>query len=296
MLDTPVLLTPHDLTGLAAALARMTPRSRLLAGGTDLLLQLRAGEVQPELLVDLSGVQALSKLECSVERIRIGATTPLARLCTHPHLAQVATCLTQAAANVGSMQIRNMATLGGNVANASPCADTIPALLVLGADVGLLQADGSMRRAPLQHILLQGGRTRLRHNEAIIDFSFAAAAPTWRSAFAKLGTRSAVTVAKMNAALVVDLAPDGHAIAQVRVAFGSLARVAFEDATLAAVLRGAPTDPQTAHRFANACASMVERTIPDRPSMAYKRHAVRGLAYDLWNRLGICAAVQPDFA
>ncbi len=291
MLDTPVLLTPHDLPGLAAALARMTPRSRLLAGGTDLMLQLRAGEVQPELLVDLSGVQELSRLDCSMERIRIGATAALASLGTHPHLSQVATCLAQAAANVGSMQIRNMATLGGNVANASPCGDTIPALLVLGADVGLLQADGTVRRCALQDLLLQAGRTHLRHDEAIIDFAFDAAPSTRRSAFAKLGIRSAVTIARMNAAIVVDLTADGDVIAQARVAFGSLAPVAFEDATLAAVLRGAPTAAQTAHRFSDACVAMVERVIPDRKSLAYKRHAVRGLAYDLWNRLGLCAAV-----
>ncbi len=291
MLDAAALLTPHDLPGLAAALARMTPGSRLLAGGTDLMLQLRAGVVQAELLVDLSGVQTLSRLECSAERIVIGATAPLASLCRHPQLSQLATCLTQAAANIGSTQIRNMATLGGNVANASPCGDTIPALLVLGADVGLLQADASVRRCALQDILLQAGRTRLRHNEAIIDFSFEAAPPTRRSAFAKLGTRSAVTVARMNAAIMVDLAPAGDVIAQARVAFGSLAPVAFEDATLASVLRGSPTDAQTAHRFANACVAMVERAIPGRESLAYKRHAVRGLAYDLWNRLGLCAAV-----
>ena len=291
MLDTPILLTPHDLTSLAAALARMTPCSRLLAGGTDLMLQMRAGVVQPELLVDLSGVQTLSRLECSAERIRIGATAPLASLCRHPRLSQVATCLTQAAANIGSMQIRNMATLGGNIANASPCGDAIPTLLVLGADVGLLQADGTVRRRPLQDMLLQTGRTRLRHNEAIIDFSFEAAPATRRSAFAKLGTRSAVTIARMNAAIVVDLAAAGNVITQARVAFGSLAPVAFEDATLASVLCGSPTDAQTAHRFANACVAMVERAIPDRKSLAYKRHAVRALAYDLWNRLGLCAPV-----
>lgn len=291
MHDTPMLLTPHDLPGLANALARLTPRSRLLAGGTDLLLQLRAGTVQPDQLVDLSGVQALSQVTCGPGRIHIGATVPLASLHTHEHLPKLATCLTQAASAVGSIQIRNVATLGGNVANASPCGDSIPALLVLGADLGVLQADGSVRCQPLRDILLQAGKTRLGQNEAIIEFSFDAASSTQRSAFAKLGTRSAVTIARMNAAAVVDLAPDGQVILNARVAFGSLAPVAFEDATVASVLRGATTSAATAHRFAEACVAMVDKVIAGRVSLAYKRHAIRGLAYDLWNRLGLCAVV-----
>ena len=135
-MNRPELLAPRDLAALAAALGRATPDSRLLAGGTDLMLRLRTSVVRPDLLIDLSGLRELSFIRKERGLIRIGAMTTFAQMQRNAMLEIHASCLARAAAHVGSLQIRNVATLGGNVANASPCADAIPALLVLDAQVG----------------------------------------------------------------------------------------------------------------------------------------------------------------
>ena len=282
-MNRPELLAPRDLAGLAAALGHATADSRLIAGGTDLTLQLRTSGVRPDLLIALSGLRELSFIRLEHGLIRIGAMTTFAQIERDEMLGIHAGCLARAAAHVGSLQIRNVATIGGNAANASPCADAMPALLVLAATVGILHRDGTVERRPLQDLLAGAGKTTLGSDEAIIDFSFAPLSEAERSTFGKVGARSSVAVAKLNAALIVKLDATRRIVAEAEIAFGSVAPTAFLDERVAAVLVGKPIKGGTSESFAQACASMVSRSIPDRSSRPYKQHAVRGLADDLWN-------------
>jgi CO/xanthine dehydrogenase FAD-binding subunit len=284
-MNQPELLAPRDLTSLAKALGRATPDSRLIAGGTDLMLRLRTSGVRPDLLIDLSGLRELSFIRKERDVIRIGAMTTFAELQQNAMLGIYASCLARAAAQVGSVQIRNLATIGGNVANASPCADAIPALLVLDAQVGVLNRAGNVERRPLQDLLVDAGKTTLQSDEAIVEFSFVPLSEGHRSAFGKVGARSSVAVAKLNAAIIVKLDATQRTISEAKIAFGSVAPTAFVDDRVAAVLRGTPVNSGTIESFAGACSSMVSRSIPNRHSLSYKRHAVRGLAHDLWSAI-----------
>ena len=282
-MNRPELLAPRDLAALAAALGQATADSRLIAGGTDLALQLRTAGVRPDLLIDLSGLRELCFIRREHGLIHIGAMTTFAQIERDEMLAIHARCLARAAAHVGSLQIRNVATIGGNAANASPCADAMPALLVLAATVGVLSRDGKVKRRPLQDLVAGAGKTTLGPDEAIVDFSFAPLSDAERSTFGKVGVRSSVAVAKLNAALIVKLDATQRIVAEAKIAFGSVAPTAFLDERVAAVLVGKPINGGTIGSFAQACASMVSRSIPDRSSRPYKQHAVRGLADDLWN-------------
>jgi carbon-monoxide dehydrogenase medium subunit len=246
------------------------------------MLKLRDGARRPDLLIDLSGLRELAFIRDEPGMIRIGALTTFAQIQRDATLARHAHCLARAAAHVGSAQIRNVATLGGNVANASPCADAIPALLALGADVGVLSHSGAIERRPLHDLLAAAGGTTLRPGEAVVDLCLVPLSAGQRSAFGKVGARSSVAVAKLNAALVIRLDGTGQAIADARIAFGSVAAVAFVDGGVSAMLRGTRLDAGTVEEFASACSTAVSRSIPDRSSLSYKRHAVRGLAHDLW--------------
>jgi CO/xanthine dehydrogenase FAD-binding subunit len=281
----PELLAPRDLPSLAAALGRATPDSRLIAGGTDLVLRMRVSGVRPDLLIDLSGLRELSFIRKEHGLIRIGATTTFAQIERDAMLEIHANCLVRAAAHVGSAQIRNVATIGGNIANASPCADAIPALLVLDAQVGVLNRAGNVERRPLQKLLVESGKTTLERDEAIVDFSFVPLVEGQRSAFAKIGARSSVAVAKLSAAMIVKLDEAQGIISDAKIAFGSIAPTAFVDDRVAAALRGTPVNSGAIKAFAEACSSMMTRSIPDRSSLPYKRHAVRGLAHDLWGAI-----------
>ncbi len=281
----PEFCAPRDLAALATALGRATPASRLIAGGTDVMLQLRASGERPDLLIDISGMGELVFVREQGGRIHIGALTSFARIEADGLLRIHANCLSQAAAHVGSAQVRNIATIGGNVANASACADAIPALLALDADLGIVDRTGQVRRYPLREVLARAGGPRPGVGEAIVDFSFASLRDHQRSAFAKVGVRSSVAVARLNAALFVTLDAARASIAGARIAFGSVAPVAFLDERVAAGLCGRALDEDTAQRFADACAALVTEAIAQRASRPYKQWAIRGLADDLWNAI-----------
>jgi CO/xanthine dehydrogenase FAD-binding subunit len=117
-----------------------------------------------------------------------------------------------------------------------------------------------------------------------------------RSSFAKLGVRASVTVSKLSAAVVVDHDPASGVLSNARVALGSVAPVAFRDAALEALLQGQVADRRLAQRFANACADAVQRSIPSRQSLDYKRYAAMGVAYDAWNALALCEPCEPSEA
>ena len=256
------------------------------------MVQLRTDAEYPDLLIDLSEVRELSFVSHEPDLIRVGAMTTFAELCANSALKAKAACLTQAAAHVGSQQIRNVATIGGNVANASACADTLPALLALDTQVAVLNSVGTVARRPLRDLLKPAGRTTLNSDEAIVEFSFAPLSHHQRSAFSKIGSRSSVTVAKLSAAIVVTLDETHQTITRARIALGSIAPAAFVDDSVAAILCGKPLNSNTANLFATACASTVGRSIATRSTLLYKRHAIIGLTEDLWSAIGHGGASQ----
>jgi CO/xanthine dehydrogenase FAD-binding subunit len=289
----PELLTPADLTELREALSRTTSRSVFLAGGTDLVNLLRLGAVSPDLIVDLSGVRELGGVRHEGSVVLVGATATFTELEADPVLRAHASCLAQAAAQVGSRQIRNVATIGGNVANASPCADAIPALMALDARVTILDAGGDTKGPPVRDVVVGPGATSLAPGEVIAGFRFTPLATHERSAFAKIGSRSAVSVARLSAAVVVGHDPDSGTLSGARVALGAVGETAFRDDAVEESLDGRPAVAATAWRFAEACAEAVCRSIPGRYSLPYKRHAAIGLAYDAWNALAVCPPCEP---
>ena len=292
MLVTDVV-TPAGLDELVAALKAATPRTRLLAGGTDLVRAIRTPGSEPDVIIELTGLGGLSYVRLDGATLRVGATTTFSELQKDPLVREHAHCLGLAAAQVGSAQIRNAGTIGGNIANASPCADSATALTALGADVTTLDGAGASRTRPLREILLGPNQTSLAHGEAIIEFSFPALGPEHRSAFAKIGSRTAVSVARLSAALVVRFDAAAGTMADVRVALGAVGGVAFRASRLEQSLAGRPADEESARLLAEGCVAAVQESIPGRYSLPYKQHAAVGLAYDAWNMLALSAPCEP---
>ena len=137
---------PATLAEAVALLAERGPDARVLAGGTDLIIRLRDGSMTPSLVVDVKRVAELAPgIHEAAGVLVIGATTVMSDIAAHPGVRRHAMALAEAAAVVGSVQIRNRATLAGNLCNASPAADTAPALLVHGAAVVVAGPDGTRR-------------------------------------------------------------------------------------------------------------------------------------------------------
>lgn len=158
---------PTSISEAVALLEEHGPAARLLAGGTDLVIRLRDGTLQPELVVDL---KRIAELQPGIREedgwLTISATTVMTEIADDPRVARHFAALAEAAAVVGSVQIRNRATLGGNVCNASPAADTAPSLLVYGATVVAAGPDGT-RRIPIDSFFVRSGQTTLARSELV---------------------------------------------------------------------------------------------------------------------------------
>jgi CO/xanthine dehydrogenase FAD-binding subunit len=179
-------------------LARYGPRARLLAGGTDLLVQVRSGKVAPECVIDLKKIGTLRSDIVQVDSVlEIGALALLSDIGGDPRVLRFFPALAEAVATVGSIQIRNRATLPGNICNASPAADTLPALLVHEASVSM-QGGSGKRTVPLSGFFLGPGRTVRRDDEIVTSVRLPL--PTGRegTAFERLTRRRGVDLATIN--------------------------------------------------------------------------------------------------
>jgi len=158
---------PERLAEAVDLLHTLGADARILAGGTDLILRLRDGTLTPRLVIDVKRIPELRPgIREERGRLVIGATTVMTDVAAHPLVRQTFQALADAAAVVGAVQIRNRATLAGNICNASPAADTSPPLLVYGAVV-VAEGPGGTRRLPLDEFFVRSGVTTLQRGELV---------------------------------------------------------------------------------------------------------------------------------
>lgn len=207
------VVRPLTIDDAVTALVEGGPTARLHAGGTDLMVQIREGRREPGLLVDLSLARELRRIEYGAQAVVIGATRPMSDLLADDRLTETFPALADAIRVVGSVQIRNRATLGGNIGNASPAADTVPVLVALDAGACIAGPDG-YRSAPVASLFAGPGRTTLAPGELITAIEIPTAPPS-RSAYLRLTRRASVDLALISVAVVLPEA------AAPRVAFGA---------------------------------------------------------------------------
>jgi CO/xanthine dehydrogenase FAD-binding subunit len=194
---------PDTLEELLALLDEHGPEAKLLAGGTDLIVRLRWGDSLPRIVIDLKKVEALGpEIAVCDTGLRIGARTVMSDLIADRRVQSHFPALMDAARAVGSVQIRNRATLAGNICNASPAADTAPALLVYGATVNLVGLNGR-RAVPVTDFFLEPGRTVLKRGELVESIGLPFASEPCGAAFGRTTRRRGVDVAIVNLCCLV---------------------------------------------------------------------------------------------
>ncbi|HTP58444.1 MAG TPA: xanthine dehydrogenase family protein subunit M [Spirochaetia bacterium] len=192
------LARPRSMEEALDLLSRYGPRARLLAGGTDLLVQVRAGKAAPEVVIDLKKVSTLhSDIVQEDSFLEIGALALLSDIGRDPRILGFFPALAESVATVGSIQIRNRATLPGNICNASPAADTLPALLVHEASVSL-QGRGGKRTVALSDFFLGPGKTVRRDDEIVTSVRLPLPKGREGAAFERLTRRRGVDLATIN--------------------------------------------------------------------------------------------------
>ena len=218
-------LYPETVREAVDLLAEWSGQARIVAGGTDLVLQLRRGECQAACLIDASRIEELRWIEKSNGAITLGAAVTHAEAAASPLLQTVAPVLAQAALEVGSPEIRNVATIGGNVVNAQPAADTALALLALEAEAEVIGASGT-RWAPLLDLYRGAGVSAVDSTAEVVSrFRFKVAAGQIGSAYRRLGKCKSIALPVLCAATVVRL--EAGKVASAAIGLGPVAPVPF---------------------------------------------------------------------
>jgi carbon-monoxide dehydrogenase medium subunit len=249
---------------------------RIVAGGTDVIPRLRLNHFEVNHLVDISRLEDLRYIEERGERIFIGALVNHQAIVDSALLNEVSQVLVEASSSVGCRQTRIQGTLGGNLANASPAADTSPALLVLNTDVHIISQNGS-RTIALNDFFTGPGRTCLLDGEIIHSISFSRLQGRWGSNFQKLGKRSGMAIAVASAAAVLVLGNDG-VIRDVRLAFGSVAPKPVRSPAAESVLLGMKATSELISMAAEASMADISPISDVRSTSEYRGNAAKVLA------------------
>ena len=261
---------PQDLSAALSALS--DPAAVPVAGCTDLLVVDTATNRHHAAVVDLTGVPELRGIKSDGESIDIGASATFAELRRHELVQRHAPILAEAAATIGGWQIQNRATIGGNIANASPVGDSLPVLLALDAELVVAGENGE-RRIPYADFHTGYRKTALGPGELIVRVRLPFAAPAVVQSFKKVGTREAQAISKVVVAFRAT--PRDGRLTDVRLAAGAVAETPVRLWRTEALLEGAVPDAATSQRAAQAARGEVT-PIDDVRSTARYRSFVLG--------------------
>ena len=215
-------LKPSSLEEAIGLLKQYGGQAKLIAGGTDVMVDIRQKKYAPQVLISLRGIEGLNFIREEDGGLRIGALTTHRELEKSPLVRERLGALADAVDNLGSVQIRNVATIGGNICNAAPSADTAPPLLVLGASVRIKGSEGE-RVLPLEEFFLGPGETALKDDEILVEFIIPSPPPNSASAYWKHTRRQAMDLPIIGVAMM--LAVEKTEAPALKEAFGRGASV-----------------------------------------------------------------------
>lgn len=277
---------PSSLPVALAELAQTGRQNRPILGGTDLLVQMKMERRTPTCLVDLNDIAELRGIAMTQKGLSIGAATTIRQLAGAQAARDHYRALVEACNAFSTVPIMVMATIGGNLCNASPAADTAPALLVFDAAVELVSQAGR-RTLPLHEFLVGPGETALRDGEIMVSVRLGRPAQGTGSAFIKIA-RVAADISKASAA--VSLVRDGDRVADCRIALGAVAPTAVRIERAEACLAGKRFDAEVAEEVAEIVAQDIRPITDVRATKEYRRTASRAIAMDAlktaWKRAG----------
>ena len=267
-------VAPATIAEAVAALDRAHGSAKALAGGTDLLIQMRSGRVRPDLIVDLKRIPEAIGIRADAGGFTIGAATPCAMLGEHAALARAWPGVVEAATLIGSTQVQGRASLGGNLCNASPAADGVPALVAAGASC-VIEGPAGRREAPVETIQAGPGRNTLARGEILVAIRLPVPAARTGDAYLRLIPRAEMDIAVVGAGVSLTLDAQG-VVTAARVALGAVAPTTLLVPTAGAALLGSRLE-EAALASLQAEARAACRPIDDKRGTAVYRTRVAGV-------------------
>jgi len=268
------LVAPSSIDEALATLAREPGQWRPFAGGTDLMVLLEAGKLPAGRYMSLWHLRELRGVRIEDEAIAIGAMATYSDIMAAPVLRVECPSLCRAASDTGGVATQNRGTLGGNIANASPAADSPPALLLYDAELELISVRG-VRRVPYDRFHLGYKHMDLAPDELIRTIRVSRGRGNWINGWRKVGTRRAQAISKVCFAAALDLS--GDAVRDVRIALGSVAPTVVRASRAEASIRGRTLNAETIAACCDALARDITPIDDLRSTAAYRTRVARNL-------------------
>lgn len=268
-------LQPATTSEAISLLAKYNGKAKLIAGGTDLVTQMRQKQTRPQFVIDMTSIPGLSYIDYDDKQgLKIGALTPIRSLEMSAELRQYYPAIAQAAGQLGSVAIRNVATLGGNLCNAAPSAETAPSLIASGAKARTAGPDGE-RVVPLEDFFTGPGGTILKTGELLIEIQAPAPSPFTKGVYLKHGIRGSIDLAIVGVAVVLTRDAKNKACQNIKIALGAVAPTPMRARNAEQMISGKIIDETLISNSAQA-ASEEARPISDvRASAPYRKEMVK---------------------
>lgn len=285
-------LEPHTLRQAIRMLQQHGDTARIVAGSTDFLVRWRAGFWHPDYVVNIQHIPGLSRLTYSRRNgLRMGALVTIQTLEQHPAVRRNYPALAAAAASFAGVQVRNLATVGGNICNASPSGDTLPALLAYGAECRLSGPDGH-RQVPLDQLFTGPGQTVLARDEVLTEITLPAPEANTGSLYIKHSPRGAMDIATVGVASALSLDRSG-ACTGARIALGAVAPTPLRARAAEDLLRDKQLDAGLLQAAADAAMTECSPIDDVRGTAGYRRQMVGVLARRTLEHAAATAAGTP---
>jgi carbon-monoxide dehydrogenase medium subunit len=267
-------LSPATLDEAVLAFAAAGSVARILAGGTDLLVQMRSGSVKPGVIVDIKKISEMTAIEETAGGgFRIGAAVPGAVLAEHPRFGKVWPGVLEAVNLIGSTQVQGRASAGGNLCNSSPAADSVPAMIAAGAIVTVAGPSGR-REMPVEQVPAGPGRTNLKSGEILVSFTLPPRPPGSGDAYLRMIPRTEMDIAVVGCGVSLTL-KDGVCTA-ARVGLGAVAPIVLLVEAAAKALIGSRLEAAALDAAAAACSAAC-RPIDDKRGTIVYRTKIAGV-------------------
>lgn len=269
---------PKTLGEAATILKEHPGDARIVAGGTDLVIDLKTRKRKVRALVDLSRIEGLGEIRFAEGKVSIGAMVTHAQASRHEAIQKWVPLLAEASASVGSPQVRNMGTLVGNVVNAMPAADGAVALLALNAMAKILDWDQTQRIVPIGELYRGAGDSWVDSTREIVrEIEFSIPSPPFGSAFLRLSRRRALSLPILNVAVSVRLDPALAAFEEVRLVVGPVAPVPFRPEKAERILTGSEVTVKTIREASRMASEESSPRSSLRAGSLYRKEMVRVL-------------------
>lgn len=269
-------LAPGTIGEACTLLSRYKGRAKVIAGGTDLLVKMKDRELTPQYLVGIRNIAELDYIDYDgMNGLRLGAMTSNQSLATSLIIRQKFGILATAAAEIGTPQIRHLGTVGGNLCNAAPSADTASALIALGAEVRLVNSTGE-RTIALEDFFTGPGETVLKDDELLTEIQVPNLPPRTGGIYLKLFSRSAVDIATVGVAVMLTMWRDGICY-NARIVLGAVAPTPLRAKQAEEIITGRRLEDGVVEQAAQAAAREARPISDVRSSAEYRREMVRVL-------------------